>query len=264
MNAEIRINKKIKLHKANMIVGLSGWGNGGEVSTLAVKYLAEKLGAKKFGDIPHEKFHDYFIQRPTVLIEHGLMQSYVSPRNDLLYWKNKESGTDLVLLLGSEPHLDWPRYAKNVHKLAEETDVGRIYTIGGYLADISHQIKTPITASTNNKKLLGELKKAEVELTSYEGPTSVYSEILWRSRESKIDVVSLWCAVPMYVKGSYPVAIYFMLKKITELIGLKLDLEDLKNEAESFKIQLEKETMDQLQPDDSTETLRRQRERRPS
>ena len=252
------MNKKISLRNATMIIGLSGWGNAGEASTFTVRYVVEKLGAKKFGEIPHEKFHDYWIQRPTVLTQQGLIKSYAPPRNDLFYWRNKEGVKDLILLIGFEPHLNWPKYTENVLMLAEKNDVKRIFTIGGYLADTPLGVGTPITASTNNEGLLTKLEKAGLELTDYEGPTSVYSEMLWKGREKKIDVVSLWCVVPIYVKGLYPKAAYVMLNKITQLIGLKLDLKDLKNKAESFKAELETEAMDQQQLYDSTEGLRRQ------
>ena len=61
MNSGIKREEKIKLNKANMIIGLNGWGNAGEVSTFSVKYLVDKLGAKKFGEIPPEPFHNYLI-----------------------------------------------------------------------------------------------------------------------------------------------------------------------------------------------------------
>jgi proteasome assembly chaperone (PAC2) family protein len=243
MNDEIRVEEKVTLHKAVMIIGLGGWGNAGEVSTFTVKYLAEKLGAKKFGEIPPEMFHDYFIQRPMVSVEDGVMESYTPPKNDLFYWKNKEDGPDVLLLLGTEPHHNWRRYAEAILGLAKETGVQRIYTIGGFLADISHQGEIPITASTNNRKLVAELKNAEVELTNYRGPTSVYSEILWKARDAKVDAVSLWCAVPMYIVGLFPRAAYCMLKKIAQMTGIELDLKDIEEKAEAFKERLERETV---------------------
>ena len=259
MNEEIRIEEKVELHNAVMVMGLGGWGDAGEVSTFTVKYLVDKLGAKKFGEIPPESFHNYFIQRPIVLIRGGIIQSYISPRNDLFYLRKKEDNVDIVLLLGYEPHLNWSRYTKAILRLAKETGVERIYTIGGYLADISHGADTPITASTNNKKLIAELKKTGFELTDYEGPTSVYSEILWKARRKKIDVVSLWCAVPMYVSRFYPKAACHMLERITQLIGIKLDLKDLKKKAESFKSELERAVMTQPELHDLMENLRRRR-----
>lgn len=119
MNGEIRIKEKIELHNSAMIMGLDGWGNAGEVSTFAVKYLVDMLNAKKFGEIPPEKFHDYLIQRPIVSIERGMIQSYISPRNDLFYWVNSKGGADLVLLLGNEPHLNWAKYTESILELGE-------------------------------------------------------------------------------------------------------------------------------------------------
>ena len=235
MKTELRIDKKVQLHNAIMIMGLEGWGNAGKVSTFTIKYIVDKIGAKKFGEIPPERFHDYFMQRPLASIEQGLMQSYISPKNELFYWKNKKGKNDLILLLGFEPHHDWPRYAEAVLSLAKEFHIRRIYTIGGYLADISHINESLITASTNNKKILTQLEKAGVELTNYRGPTSVYSEILWRSRKKKIDVVSLWVAVPIYVEGTYPKAAYDMLEKLVQLTNIEIDLSDLKKRAEAFE-----------------------------
>ncbi|MFX0211563.1 MAG: PAC2 family protein, partial [Candidatus Hodarchaeota archaeon] len=119
MNGKIRIKEKIELQNSVMIIGLDGWGNAGEVSTFALKYLIDTLTAKKFGEIPAEIFHDYLIQRPIVSIERGMIQSYISPVNDLFYWRNREGGAGLVLLLGNEPHLNWARYTKSILELGE-------------------------------------------------------------------------------------------------------------------------------------------------
>ena len=136
-------------------------------------------------------------------------------------------------------------------------DVKRIYTIGGYLADVSHETETPVSTSTNNKKIVAELEKAGLELTTYRGPTSVYSEILWISKEKGLDVVSLWGAVPMYVTGIYPKATYHMLKKLTQLIGMDLDLGDLKKRAEEFEAKADGEDMGRSQMRSLIEDMRR-------
>jgi proteasome assembly chaperone (PAC2) family protein len=257
VNVKIAMRAKIHLHNAILIIGLNGWVNAGEVSTFTAKYLTDKLEAKKLGEFPPENFHHYMIQRPLVSIKQGIIQSYISPRNEFFYWKNGKSKPDLLLLLGSEPHLNWPGYAEAILKLAEEVGVKKICTMGSYLADISHEIETPITGGANNKELITELKNVGVALTNYRGPTSVYSEILWRGKAKKIDVMSLWCAVPIYVKGLYPEAVYNLLKTIMQLTDLKLDLKDLKEKAESFKTQLEKVTREQPQLRDFIQNLRR-------
>lgn len=242
LNEEIWIEKEIKLNNAIMIMGLGGWGNAGEVSTFTIKYLTDILDAEKFTEIQPERFHNYLIQRPLVSINNGRIESYISPRTELFYW-NKEESVDMVLLSGYEPHLRWTEYIRTVIKIATDAGVEQIYTLGGYLADVSHENETPISASTNNEALLAELEEIDVQLTNYKGPTSVYSELMWAARE-KIDVISLWCAVPIYIRGPYPKAAYSLLKKIVKLAGLTLDLTDLKEKAKSFKIQLEREAVD--------------------
>jgi len=66
MSGALRLNETVQLRNASLIVGLSGWGNAGEVSTFSVTYLIEKLKASQLGEIASEKFYDYQLQRPQV------------------------------------------------------------------------------------------------------------------------------------------------------------------------------------------------------
>jgi len=262
MGEDLKIDETVRLHNSVMIIGLGGWGNAGEVSTFTVRYLVDKLGAERLGEVSSEGFYNYLIQRPVVSIRRGIIQSYSPPKNELYYCKCRGSENrevSLILLLGSEPHLNWPRYTQALLKLADEMDVKRIYTIGGYLADVHHEGEPRITASTNNSSLVAALKKVGVELTDYTGPTSIYSEVLWQAKRKGLDVVSLWCAVPIYVRGLYPKAAYYMLRKILSLIGIDLDLSDLKKRAASSEVQITAEAMSDPELRRLVEGLRRQR-----
>ena len=240
----VKIYEKPAFRSSQMIIGMDGWVNAGKVSTFSVKYLVDKLEAKKFGEILQGEFHDYSIQRPHVSIKEGLIRSYIPPQSIFYYWKGRE-GLNLILLLGVEPYVNWPKYADAVLKVAEEMNVERIYTIGGYLANITPDEETLISSTTNNEKLLDELKKIGSVLTQYSGPTSIYSEIMWKCKTKGIDVVSLWSAVPAYIDGIYPKAAYYILKKIVALTGLNIDLTDLKRKAESFRSSLERRIIKQ-------------------
>jgi len=262
MGEELKIEEAVRPRSSVMIIGLSGWGNAGEVSTFTVRYLIDKLGAERIGKVSSEGFYNYQIQRPIVSIKGGIIESYNPPTNELYYCEGKAGGDgeiSLILLLGSEPHLNWPRYAQTLLKLAERLNVKRIYTIGGYLADVDHESEPHITATTNNSNLTEELKRAEVKLTDYTGPTSIYSEVLWQAKRKGLDVISLWCAVPIYVRGPYPKAAYHVLRKLLHLIGIKLDLRDLKRKAVSSEVQITAEAMSDPELRRLVESLRRQR-----
>ncbi len=228
-----------------MVIGLEGWVNAGKVSTFSVKYLIDKLGAKKSGEIPVDEFHDYMLFRPSVTVKEGTIQSYNPPKNELFRAKGTKGTQSFVLLLGHEPHRNWPKYAEAVLRAAKKEGVKRIFTTGGFLADVPNQGATPISASTSNEKIIAELKKAEVELTSYAGPTSVYTEIMVKAKQQRVDVVSLWSPVPMYVAGVYPRAAFRILEKFAQLTGMQLDLTDLKKKAETFEAEFQKEVAEQ-------------------
>jgi proteasome assembly chaperone (PAC2) family protein len=245
MNKRQKLAKNAKLENPVMIIGLEGWVNAGKVSTFSVKYLIDKLSATKFGEIPVDKYHDYMLYRPAVSVKEGIMQSYTPPKNEFFLSKDGKNKQPLVLLLGHEPHRNWPGYADVVLKVAEEKRIRRIFTTGGFLADISYQGTPPISASANNEKILPELKKVGLELTNYTGPTSIYSEIMMKAKKKEIDTVSLWSAVPMYVAGVYPRAAYRIIEKTAQLIGLELDLTDLKKKAETFEAEFQKEVAGQ-------------------
>jgi proteasome assembly chaperone (PAC2) family protein len=244
MNKDRKLTKNAKIENPVMIIGLEGWVNAGKVSTFSVKYLIDKLSATKFGEIPVDKYHDYMLYRPVTSVKEGIMQSYTPPKNEFFLSKEGKNKL-LVLLLGHEPHRNWPKYADVVLKVAEEKGIKRIYTTGGFLADISYQGTTQISASANNEKILPELKRVGLELTNYTGPTSIYSEIMTRAKKKEIDTISLWSAVPMYVSGVYPRAAYHIIEKTAQLIGLELDLTDLKKKAETFEAEFQKEVAGQ-------------------
>lgn len=234
MSESFKLLKEVQLQKASMVIGLSGWGNAGEASTLSVSYLIDKLKAERIGEISAGRFYVYQIQRPLVAIERGLVQDYRPLRNDLFCWKDQNGGADLVFLLGAEPHLNWVIYAQAVLKVAESLEVRRIYTLGGYLADPYLTGGSLVTGSSNKREIIGELKNVGVELVDYSGPTSVYSEILWSGKAKNVDVVGLWCAVPFYGEGPNPQASYNLLSKLLTMLHLKLELTDLKKKADSF------------------------------
>jgi proteasome assembly chaperone (PAC2) family protein len=229
MARRLKLMTGLDLRGSTIIIGLDGWVNAGNASTLSLSYLISNLGAKKIGEIPPGSFYGYTMRRPTVTIEGGLIKAYEFPRNSIYAWNDK--ARSLVLLLGFEPDLDWPGYAEAIMELAEAVKARRLYTLGGYVSIIPHTIEPPVTGSTNNPRLLEELKTAGIELTNYRGITGVYSQILWDGAERNLDVISLWTAVPQYVSVPNPKAALALLKKLILLEGIQLTLSDLENEA---------------------------------
>ena len=173
MDKLFHLYKNVQPNEASMVIGLDGWVNAGEASTLSVRYLIDRLRAEKIGKITFGRFYVYQIQRPLVSIKRGVVQDYRTIRNNIFYWTDKKEKC-IVFLLGVEPHLDWMGYSQAVLDVAESLRVNRIYTLGGYLIDASLTKEPFITGSSNNSKLLAELRSIGIQLIDYNGPTSVY------------------------------------------------------------------------------------------
>jgi len=118
--------KAVKRSAPVMVIGLEGWVNAGKVSTFLTKYLVDKLGAKKVGEIPVDEYHDYMLFRPSVTVKEGTIHSYNPPKNEVFRTKGAKGTPPFVLLLGHEPHRNWPKYAEAVLRAAKKAGVKRV------------------------------------------------------------------------------------------------------------------------------------------
>lgn len=232
------LNEVPKLSGGSLVIGLSGWGDAGSVSTLCVTYLIEKLGATELGEITPGRFYDYHAQRPLVSIEGGLIKDYTPPKNQFYYWKDKTGDPAILLLRGAEPHIDWPGYSQNVLEAVERTGIRRIYMIGSYVGNIPHTVEPALSISSRSESVLKEMSHLGLEATNYSGPTGIYSEIIEGSHRRGIDAVSVWGAVPPYVQGANPKVAFYILDKIVLIIGLEVSLLEIKEKGEDLDMQI--------------------------
>jgi len=140
---KLKIYKKPKFNKARLLLGFSGWMDGGEISTGTIRLLIEHFGAGKFADIRPESFYIYNIPgsmevtamfRPYTKIEDGLITSYDVPTNTF-YCDEKNN---LILFLGKEPNLCWTEYAECIFSICEDFGVNMIYFIGSVAGLVPH------------------------------------------------------------------------------------------------------------------------------
>lgn len=235
------MHKTPKVSHGPLVIGLSGWGDAGNVSTICVTYLIEKLGAEEIGEIVSGRFYDYQIRRPQVRIEGGLVREYIPPRNKFFYWKASTTNQDVLILRGAEPYVDWPGYAQAVLEAAERTNVKKIIMIGAFVGSVPHTVEPVLSISTRSKSFLEEISSFGFELSNYEGPTGIYSEILELSNERGIDAVSLWGAVPPYIQGDNHKLAFHVLKKILSIAGIDVPLDELRKKGEDLDRQIAEE-----------------------
>jgi proteasome assembly chaperone (PAC2) family protein len=233
--AKLVLAKRPSLRAPYLITGFGGWPNGGNVSTDTVDFLQSTLKAEQIGEITSEDLYIYssptLASRPITVIREGVLESLRFPSNTLFACQRLGAEHDLLLLQGIEPDLHWQQFADAIVECLQTFKAQRLYTIGGYLDYAPHTRMPRLSGVVTHEALKDELEAYDVDLTDYEGPTSIQSYLLAACRAQGIEGISLWGGAPSYVQGSYPRLTQAMLQFLSQLWRLPLDLEEIEEQA---------------------------------
>ena len=240
--------KKPKLRRPHMVCGISGWVDGGEASTGSVRYLIRKLKAKRFAEIPIEKFHIFQIPgqpslRPQVRIEDGILKEHRLPENQFFYCVNPNTDNDLILFLGSEPNLNWQEYIDSILSIAHEFAVARMYFLGGVLDKTPHTKEPSVSCTCSSEEVKEEMRKYGVRFGSYEGPGTFGTTLLHICQKRKVPVVSIMTRATYYPEFNIaiprnPRSISALVSRLNSMLSLGIDISDLEREAVEIETKL--------------------------
>jgi proteasome assembly chaperone (PAC2) family protein len=237
------------LRKPIMICGFNGWLDGGQAASGSVKQLIRQLHAKKFAEIPSQYFHIYQVQgcqslRPEVRIENGLLTEFHAPQSQFFYAINQNSEHDIILLLGTEPNLNWEAYSDSIIRVAREFSTERIYLLGGVLDKIPYTFEPKVFCSFNRPGIRDEMKQNDVSFVSRVGPATFCANVLYASRQSGIDAVSLTVQAVCYPEFNIfvhynPKSIIALLLRIAYLTSLEINYSWLNDRTMDFEQKLD-------------------------
>jgi len=240
---KLRIFERPDLRNPRLILGLSGWMDGGEVSTGTIKCFVEKLAAEKFAEINPEGFYIYnfpgsmemtALFRPHTRIKAGLIRSFEMPKNEFFY--NEQN--DLLLFLGKEPNLRWEEFADCIFLLCKEFHVSMIYFIGSVAGLVPHTREPRLFSSVSDAKLKESLERYGIRFTDYEGPASFITYLMTNCAKQDLSLATLVATVPAYVQGNNPKCIEAVTRHLAGILGVQIDLDDLRAIGDEFERRL--------------------------
>jgi len=226
-----------------LVVGLSGWMDGGEVSTGTVEYLVDKLKAKECAAIAPEGFYIYnfpgsmevsALFRPHCRIENGIIVEYTPPGNT--FFISEEKG--LLFFVGKEPHMEWESFADCIIETCERYEVTQVFFVGSYAGGTPHTREPIIRSSSSDLELSEKLKTIGIRLVNYEGPASFITYLTTRAAEIGLPMATLVAEVPAYIEGTNPRSIDTMVRLLSQLFNLKVNDTDLRSTIEVFDTKL--------------------------
>lgn len=240
---KLNIFDRPKLKEPRLLIGLSGWMDGGDVSTGTVKCFIDKLRAQKFAAIHPEGFYIYnfpgmmeltSLFRPHTRIEEGLLTSFEVPTNT--FFASPEN--DLILFLGKEPNFFWEDFADCIFSLCSEFGVKMLYFIGSVAGLVPHTREPRLFCSVSHAKLKETFQHYGVKFTTYEGPASFVTYLTKRCSEQNLSLVSLVATIPAYVQGSNPKCIEAVTSRLAGMLNVQIELDDMEAVSDEFERKL--------------------------
>jgi len=239
----LNIFENPNLKEPRLLLGFSGWMDGGDVSTGAVKCFIDKLGAQKIATINPEGFYIYnfpgmmevtALFRPHTKVEEGLITSFEVPAD--AFFASPEN--DLILFLGKEPNLLWEEFADCILSLCSQFSVKMLYFIGSIAGLVPHTREPRLFCSVSNAKLKEDFQHYGVKFTTYEGPASFITYLTTRCNEQNLALVSLVATIPAYVQGSNPKCIETVTRRLAGMLDVQMDLDDMETVSDEFEKKL--------------------------
>jgi proteasome assembly chaperone (PAC2) family protein len=240
---KLNIYKRPRLERPRLLLSFSGWMDGGSVSTGTVKCLIDRLGAEKFAEIEPEGFYIYSFPgsmeitalfRPHTRIKDGLIESYQRP-SDAFYYSEENN---LILFVGKEPHLQWEEFADCIFSLCADFGVEEIYFIGSVAGLVPHTREPRIHCSVSDLKMKETFEQYGVKFTDYEGPASIITYLTVNANKHNVDMATLVAMIPAYVQGKNPKCIEAVTRRLVGILGLQVELDDLRAIGDEFERKL--------------------------
>jgi len=225
---------------ARMILGFTGWMDGGGVSTGTVAYLAERLGARTLAAIQPQGFYIYnfpgsmeisALFRPRCEITDGIVHTYEPPEN--LFWY--DAANRLILFRGKEPNLAWEDFADCLYRLAETFRVRAIYFVGSYAGVVPHTRDPRLYASVSDPEMKAELEPHGFRFTDYEGPAHFSTYLTRASADRRLKMATLVAEIPAYIHGTNPRCIEAVARTLAGILGIQINTDDLRQTSDGFE-----------------------------
>ncbi len=228
-----------------LIVGFTGWMDGGSVSTGTVMYLRDKLQAEILAQIEPYDFYIFNLPgsmeevaqfRPYTLIREGLVREFRYPQNHFFC----ADGKNVVLFFGKEPNIRWREYVDDVFLLLKEFGVRRVVFVGSVSGLTPHTREPRVYCSVSDEALKEKLLPYGVRFSNYEGPASITTLMTVTARTKGVEMVNIVVEIPMYVQATNPKGIRAALRVLLPFAGLSLSLDDLDALCDEFEKNIDK------------------------
>jgi predicted ATP-grasp superfamily ATP-dependent carboligase len=231
----IRWDEHPPVREPVVIAAFAGWNDAGDAATGAIRYLAEHFDADRIAEVDPEDFFDFTAARPHVQMDDDGERTITWPSTEL-FLVSLPNDRDVVLVVGTEPHLRWRTFSEELVEAAQQLGSRLFVTLGAMVAEVPHSRPVRVVGSITDPVLQEEL---DLPPSTYEGPTGIVGVLTTALRDAGIETGSLWAAVPTYVPAApSPKAALALVEQTARVLGTWLPTTDLEIAASSYERQV--------------------------
>src|SRR5688500_7655987 len=248
-----------RMEGSTLLLALTGWMDGGLVSTGTVKHLMEGRDLVDVARVEPAGFYiDNFpgsmeitaLFRPHVKYRKGLIRKFDMPANEF----KADVAANMAFFVGKEPNLNWPLFADAIFDVVGRLGVKRIIFMGSFGGTVPHTREPRLFGSVSEKRLLPMLKQHALRPTEYEGPASFATYLLTLSPKHGVEMLSLAAEIPGYLQGTNPLSIEAVTRRLAAIMELPVDLAKLREASTEWEMQVSEVV---AKDDDLAKTVRK-------
>ncbi len=243
MNIEnsLRFIEQPEFRDSVMIAGWFGWPDASQVATNALQEIIKQLKMEHFAHIEPDDFYVFSELRPLVTNLPSGKRTLKWPSNKFYYRKAAQKDeNDLILLLGTEPHLQWQNYVDLCASLVNFCDTKLFIMAGALLSPVPHTRHPLVQGFTTHKNLGLGFENVRYKMPSYEGPAGIASVIMKNLDSIGIKTASIWGHAPEYLEARRnPLLTCEILREIGRFLPCELNFCELEEEAAEFSRSVE-------------------------
>ncbi|NHU84379.1 PAC2 family protein [Kocuria sp. JC486] len=184
-----------RLHGAPLLISLTGYAEGGQISDQVRETLLESLPHEVLARFDPDQLQDYRARRPHVRFVEDHFER--TENADLaLYGLTDSLGRPFSLLTGPEPDLQWNRFVEAVIQLAQRLDTSIVMNVTGVPMPVPHTRPFLVSVHGNRTDLVEQNhnQRPVAEMSS-----SVAQQLEIRFGEVGMDTIGFTVHVPQYL-----------------------------------------------------------------
>ncbi len=209
-----------ELREPHVLATLRPWIDVNNVGSLTLDGLEAQFGAKELAKLARPgNFFDFTRYRPTLYFERDVRLLKIP--NTILSYAQREKGNDLLFLRLLEPHALAEAYVDSILKLLKAFKVKRYCLLGSMYDSVPHTKPLLVNGRATGKEAEQDLKRAGVQPSNYQGPTTITSLIVQKGPELGMEAISFVVSLPQYIKVDED---YLGKVRLMEILNLLYDI----------------------------------------